>query len=111
MSEQAEYPVNYGGTAMQFVVWVEAMIAGRSVAVQRAAVVERQCLANVPTKLGLTLQEGGAILSGIEQGVVQSQVDLQSGAASVCEHARGSIQIFVVRREDRQGIDGESPLR
>jgi hypothetical protein len=46
------------GTAMQFVVWVETMIAGQSIAVQRAALVERQCLANVPTKLRLTLQEG-----------------------------------------------------
>jgi hypothetical protein len=76
------------GTAMQFVVWVETMIAGKSVAVQRAAVVERQCLANVPTKLGLTLQEGRAILTGIEQAVVQSQVELQSGAASVRERVR-----------------------
>jgi hypothetical protein len=42
---------------MQFVVWVETMIAGKPVAVQRAAVVERQCLANVPTKLGLTLPD------------------------------------------------------
>jgi hypothetical protein len=41
---------------MQFVVWVETIIAGQSVAVRRAAVVERQCLANVPTKLGLTLE-------------------------------------------------------
>jgi hypothetical protein len=73
---------------MQFVVWVETMIAGQSVAVQRAAVVERQCLANVPTKLGLTLQDGRAILTGIEQEVVQSQVELQSGAASVCERCQ-----------------------
>src|SRR5271168_336854 len=69
------------GAAMQFAVWLEMMIAGQSVAVQRAAVVERQCLANVPTKVGLTLQEGRAILTGIEQEVVQSQVELQSGAA------------------------------
>ena len=52
---------------MQFVAWVETMIAGQSVAVQHAAVLERQCLANIPTKLGLTLQEGRAILTGIEQ--------------------------------------------
>jgi hypothetical protein len=45
---------------MQFVVWVETIIAGQSVAVQRAAVVECHCLASVPTKLGLTLQEGRA---------------------------------------------------
>ena len=52
---------------MQFVVWVETIIAGKSVAVQRAAVVERQCLADVPTKLGLSLQEGRSILTGIEK--------------------------------------------
>jgi hypothetical protein len=28
-------------------------------------------------------------LTGIEQEVVQSQVELQSGAASVCEHCQG----------------------
>jgi hypothetical protein len=43
---------------MQFVVRVETIIAGKTVAVQHAAVVERQCLANVPTKLGVTLQGG-----------------------------------------------------
>jgi hypothetical protein len=37
---------------MQFVVWIETIIAGESVAVQRAAVVERQCLANGPNKAG-----------------------------------------------------------
>jgi hypothetical protein len=52
---------------MQFVVWVGTMIAGQSVAVQRAAVVERQCLANVPTKLGLTVQEGRAILTALNK--------------------------------------------
>lgn len=56
---------------MQFVVWVETIIAGKSVAVQRAAVVERQCLADVPTKLGLSLQEGRSILTGC-QDVVQT---------------------------------------
>ncbi len=73
---------------MQFVIWIETIIAGKSVAVQRGAVVERQCLANVPTQLGLTLQEGRAVLTDIEQAVVQSQVELQSGAASMCEHCQ-----------------------
>lgn len=34
----------------------------KSVVVQRAALVERQRLDDVPTKLGLTLQEGRTIL-------------------------------------------------
>jgi hypothetical protein len=72
--------------------------------VQRAAVVERQFLADVPTKLGLTLQEGRAILTGIEHEVVQSQVELQSGAASVCEDCQGRLRIKDIRKgrlEDR----------
>jgi hypothetical protein len=94
------------GTAMQFAVWVETMIAGQSVAVRRAAVVERQCLANVPTKLGLTLEEGRAILTGIEQAVVQSQVELQSGAASVCEHCQGRLRIKGIRKRHLDTLFG-----
>src|SRR5277367_3364817 len=94
------------GAATQFVVWVETMIAGQSVAVQRAAVVERQCLANVPTKLGLTLQDGRAILTGIEQEVVQSQVELQSGAASVCEHCQVRLRIKDIRRRRLDTVFG-----
>jgi hypothetical protein len=91
---------------MQFVVWVETKIAGTSVAVQRAAVVERQCLANVPTKLGLTLEEGRAILTGIEQEVVQSQVELQSGAASVCEDCQVRLRIKDIRKRRLDTIFG-----
>jgi hypothetical protein len=72
MSGQAQYPVNYGGPSHAI-----RCLGGNDdcrpiCRMQRAAVVERQCLANVPTKLGLTLQEGRAILTGIEQEVVQS---------------------------------------
>jgi hypothetical protein len=91
---------------MQYVVWVETMIAGQSVAVRRAAVVERQCLANVPTKLGPTLQEGRAVLTGIEQEVVQSQVELQSGAASVCEHCQGRLRIKDIRKRRLDTVFG-----
>ncbi len=45
------------------------------------------------TRLGLTLQEGREILTGIEQEVVQSQVELQSGSASVCEDCQGRLRI------------------
>jgi hypothetical protein len=82
------------------------MIAGRSVAVRRAAVVDRQCLANVPAELGLTLQEGRAILSGIEQEVVQSQVELQSGAASVCEHCQKRLPIKDIRKRRLDTVFG-----
>ena len=106
MSGQAEYPVNYGGHSHAIRCLGETMIAGQSVAVQRAAVVERQCLANVPTKLGLTLQEGRAILTGIEQEVAQSQVELQSGAASVCEHCQVRLRIKDIRKRRLDTVFG-----
>jgi DNA invertase Pin-like site-specific DNA recombinase len=91
---------------MQFVVWVETMIAGKSVAVRRAAVVERQCLANDQTRLRLTLQEGRGILTGIEQEVVQSQVELRSGFASVCKHCQGRLRIKDIRKRRLDTVFG-----
>jgi hypothetical protein len=64
--------------AMQFVVWIETVIAGKSVAVHRAAAVERNRV-NAPAELGLTLENGKTILNGIEQDIIQTQVDMQSG--------------------------------
>ena len=84
----------------------DELVFFKSVAVQRAAVVERQCLANVPTKLRLTLQEGREILTGIEQEVVQSQVELQSGAASMCEDCQGRLRIKNIRKRRLDTIFG-----
>src|ERR1700728_261627 len=63
---------------MQFVVWIEMVIAGKSVAVQRVAAVERNGV-NAPAELGLTLEDGKTILNGIQQDILQTQVDIQSG--------------------------------
>ena len=46
---------------MQFVVWIETVIAGKSVAVHRVAAVERNGV-NAPAELGLTLEDGKTIL-------------------------------------------------
>ena len=68
--------------AMQFIVWIETVIAGKSVAVHRVVTVERSGV-NDPTELGLSLQDGKAILNGMEQDIVQTQVDLQSGLCRI----------------------------
>jgi hypothetical protein len=69
---------------MQFVVWIETVIAGKSVAVQRVAAVERNGV-NASAELGLTLEDGKTILNGIEQDIIQAQVDIQSGFCRACE--------------------------
>jgi hypothetical protein len=78
---------------MQFIVSIEAVIAGKSVAVHRVATLERKGV-NDPAELGLTLQDGNPILNGIEQDIVQTQVDLQSGLCRACVHC-GVPLIFV----------------
>jgi hypothetical protein len=77
--------------AMQFVVWIETVIAGKSVAVHRVAAVERNGV-NAPAELGLTLEDGKTILNGIEQDIIQTQVDLRSG-----------VRAFVAKRSASEG--------
>lgn len=67
---------------MQFIVWIETVIADKSVAVHRVATVERTGV-NDPTEQGLTLQDGKAIINGIEQDIVQTQVDLRRSSIAV----------------------------
>jgi hypothetical protein len=73
--------------AMQFVVWIETVIAGESAAVQRVVAVERNGV-NAPAELGLTLEDGKTILNGIVQDIIQTQVDLQSGHCRACIHCQ-----------------------
>jgi hypothetical protein len=39
-----------------------------------------------PAELGLTLEDGKTILNGIEQDIIQTQVDIQSGLCRACVH-------------------------
>jgi hypothetical protein len=64
----------------------------------------------VRTKLGLTLQDGRAILTGIEQEMVQSQVELQSGAASVCEHCQVRLRIKDIRKRRLDTVFGQATV-
>ena len=90
---------------MQFVVWIETVIAGKSVAVQRVAAVERNGV-NAPAELGLTLEDGKTILNGIEQDIIETQVDLQSGHCRACIHCQKPQRVKDTRKRRLDTVFG-----
>jgi hypothetical protein len=96
--------------AMQFIVWIETVIAGKSVAVHRVAAVERKGV-NDPTEQGLTLQDGKVILNGIEQDIVQTQVDLQSGCCRACVHCQQPQRVKDMRKRRLDTVFGRVTVR
>jgi hypothetical protein len=96
--------------AMQFIVWIETVIADKSVAVHRVVTVERFGV-NDPTELGLTLQDGKAILNGIEQDIVQTQVDLQSGCSRACVHCQQPQRVKDMRKRRLDTVFGRVTVR
>jgi hypothetical protein len=95
---------------MQFIVWIETVIAGKSVAVRRVATVERTGV-NDPTEQGLTLQDGKAIMNGIELDIVQAQVDLQSGCWRACVHCQQPQRVKDIRKRRLDTVFGRVTVR
>jgi hypothetical protein len=95
---------------MQFVVWIGTVIAGKSVAVQRVAAVERNGV-NAPTELGLTLEDGKTILNGIEQNIIQTQVDIQSGFCRACMHCQEPQRVKDTRKRRLDTVFGRVTVR
>jgi hypothetical protein len=86
---------------MQFVVWVETIVAGRRVEVHRIAAVERNGMF-APAELGLSQ----AVLNAIEQEVIQTQVDLQSAMTRPCIHCQGLQRIKDTRQRRLDTVFG-----
>jgi hypothetical protein len=95
---------------MQFVVWIETVIAGKSVAVQRVAAVERNGV-NAPAELGLSLEDGKTILNAIEQDIIQAQVDIQSEFCGACIHCQEPQRVTDTRKRRLDTVFGRVTVR
>ena len=95
---------------MQFVVWIETVIAGKSVAVQRVAAVERNGV-NAPAELGLTLEDGKTIPNGIEQDIIQTEVDIQSEFVAHASIARSPSRVKDMRKRRLDTVFGRVTVR
>jgi hypothetical protein len=91
-------------------VWIETVIAGKSVAVHRVVAVERNGV-NAPAELGLTLEDGKTILNGIEQNIIQTQVDIQSGQCRACMHCQEPQRVKDTRKRRLDTVFGRVTVR
>ena len=61
-------------TPMEFIVWVEIRLAGKTLAVQEVAKFDRCATGIAPEEIGLTLQEGKDVLKQVQRNIVQTQI-------------------------------------
>jgi hypothetical protein len=64
-------------TPMEFIVWVETRLAGKTLAVQDVAQFDRCASGIAPEEIGLTLQEGKDVLKQVQRNIVQTQIQVQ----------------------------------
>jgi hypothetical protein len=69
---------------MEFVIWVEARLAGKTIEVCPVASVERAASGIEPEELGLTLQDGKTVLKQVQAKIVQTQITLLDTAFKLC---------------------------
>jgi hypothetical protein len=68
---------------MEFIVWVETRLGGRSLEIQEVAKVERATTGIGPEELGLTLAEGKSVSKQVQERIVQIQMEAISAAGKV----------------------------
>jgi hypothetical protein len=71
---------------MEFVIWVETRLAGKTPEVCQVASLERSASGIEPEELGLTLQDGKTILKQVQAKMVNSQIgilDLSSNSGDI----------------------------
>jgi hypothetical protein len=82
---------------MEFIVWVETRLAGKTLAVQKVEKVDRRASGIAPEEIGLTLQEGKDFLKHVQRNVVQTQIQVQSMASRCCMHCGGTLLVKDIR--------------
>ena len=82
---------------MEFIVWVETRLAGKTLAVEEVAKFDR-CASGISSEeIGLTLQEGKDVLKHVQRNIFQTQIQVQSMASSRCMHCSGTLRVKDIR--------------
>src|SRR5580700_524252 len=92
---------------MEFVVWVETRLAGKTLAVQEVAKLDRCADGIVPEEIGLTLREGKDVLKQMQRNIVQTQIQVQGAAWSCCRHCGGTQLVKDIRRRQIRTVFGK----
>jgi len=92
---------------MEFIVWVETRLAGKTLAVQEVAKGDRCASGIAPEEIGLTLQEGKDLLKQVQRNIVQTQIQVQGVACSRCMHCSGTQLVKDIRTRQIRTVFGK----
>jgi hypothetical protein len=92
---------------MEFIVWVETRLAGRTLAVEEVTKFDRRVAGIVPEEIGLTLQEGKEVLKSVQRNIVQKQIKVQGIASSHCMHCSGAQPVKDIRTRQIRTVFGK----
>lgn len=96
---------------MEFVVWVETRLAGRTLEVRRVASVSRQAAGIGAEDVGLTLAEGKDVIRAVQERVVNVQTELLEAAARPCSQCDKSQRVKDRRRRRIATVFGTVLIR
>jgi len=71
---------------MEFIVWVETRLDGRTLAIREVAKLERAAYPAGPEELGLTLKDGKTVLEQVQESIVQMQIQVLPVTERPCMH-------------------------
>ena len=73
---------------MEFIVWVETRLAGKTLELQQVARLERPSGGVQPEEIGLSLLDGKTVLKQVQERIVQTQISIESAAWKFCMHGQ-----------------------
>jgi hypothetical protein len=73
---------------MEFIVWVETGLAGKTLELHQVTSLERPSNGIQPEEIGLTLQDDKTVLKQIQERIVQTQISVESAAWKFCMHCQ-----------------------
>ena len=92
---------------MEFVVWVETRLAGKTLSVKETAKFERCASGCVPEEIGLSLGEGKEVLRQVQREIVRRQISVQSAASCCCMHCDATQRVKDIRRRQIRTVFGK----
>ena len=73
---------------MEFVIWVETRIAGRTADIHQVAMVDRPAGINAAEEMGLSLADGKTIIGQVQRRVVEMQFEVQAKLGQHCPNCQ-----------------------
>ena len=96
---------------MEFVIWVETRIAGRTVDRHEVAKIERQASLGAMEEIGLALQDGKTVIKEVQRRVVEMQFKVESKLRQHCLNCQSLQTIKDSRIRSLRTVFGVTQVR